>query len=149
MSLDEVDKGILRFLQDNARSSFVKIARSLGVSEGTVHLRVRKLLNNGVIRGFYAIVNPERVGLSIRAFIGLQAEPSLYESILKHLVDIDEVYAIYDVTGEYSALLDVKVRDQRELTRIIDEIGGIPGVMATRTMLVLRVVKEEHKLNIP
>ena len=149
MELDNVDKGILSFLQDNARSSFVKIARKIGVSEGTVHLRVRKLLEKGIIRGFYAIVNPEKVGLAIRAFIGLQAEPAMYEKILKKLAEMDSVYAIYDVTGEYSALIDVKVRDKEELTKVIDLVGSIPGVKTTVTMLVLRVIKEKFKVEIP
>lgn len=148
MELDSVDKEILRFLQGNARLSFVKIARKIGVSEGTVHLRVRKLFEKGVIRGFHAIVDPEKVGLSIRAFIGLQAEPALYEDILKRLSEIDGVYAIYDVTGVYSALIDVKVRDKEELTKVIDLVGSIPGVKTTVTMLVLRVIKEKFTVEI-
>ena len=143
MNLDDLDKKILNFLKNDARSSFVKIAKQLGVSEGTVHLRVKKLIEGGVIKGFYTILDPDKVGLPIRAFIGLQADPSLYESLLKKLSEIDGVYGIYDVTGEFSALIDIKVGNKKELTEVIDQIGAIPGVKNTVTMLVLRVVKEE------
>lgn len=143
MNLDDLDKKILNFLKNDARMSFVKIAKQLGVSEGTVHLRVKKLIEEGVIKGFYTILDPDKIGLPIRAFIGLQADPSLYENILKKIREIDGVYAVYDVTGEFSALIDVKVRDKRELTELIDQVGAIPGVKNTVTMLVLRVLKED------
>jgi Lrp/AsnC family transcriptional regulator for asnA, asnC and gidA len=148
MNIDTLDKKILNFLQKDARISFVKIAKQLGVSEGTIHLRVKKLIEEGVIKGFYTILDPEKVGLPIRAFIGLQADPSLYESILKKLSEIDGVCGIYDVTGEFSALIDVKVGDKGELTRVIDQVGAIPGVKNTVTMLVLRVLKEEFGVTI-
>lgn len=143
MNIDDLDKKILNFLQNDARLSFVKIAKQLDVSEGTIHLRVRKLIEEGVIKGFYTIVDPDKIGLPIRAFIGLQADPSLYESILKKLSEINGVYGIYDVTGEFSALIDVKVGSKKELTELIDQVGAIPGVKSTVTMLVLRVLKEE------
>lgn len=143
MNIDDLDKKILNFLQNDARLSFVKIAKQLGVSEGTIHLRVRKLIEEGVIKGFYTIVDPDKIGLPIRAFIGLQADPSLYESILKKLSEVNGVYGIYDVTGEFSALIDVKVGSKKELTELIDQVGAIPGVKSTVTMLVLRVLKEE------
>lgn len=143
MNIDDLDKKILNFLQNDARLSFVKIAKQLGVSEGTIHLRVRKLIEEGVIKGFYTIVDPDKIGLPIRAFIGLQADPSLYESILKKISEINGVYGIYDVTGEFSALIDVKVGSKKELTELIDQVGAIPGVKSTVTMLVLRVLKEE------
>ncbi|MBS7610710.1 Lrp/AsnC family transcriptional regulator [Candidatus Bathyarchaeota archaeon] len=143
MNLNDLDKKILIFLQNDARLSFVKIAKQLGVSEGTVHLRVKKLIKEGVIKGFYTVLDPDKIGLPIRAFIGLQADPSLYESILKKLSEIDGVYGIYDITGEFSALIDVKVGSKKELTEVIDQVGAIPGVKNTVTMLVLRVLKEE------
>ncbi|MEM2841744.1 MAG: Lrp/AsnC family transcriptional regulator [Thermoproteota archaeon] len=143
MNIDDLDKKILNFLQNDARLSFVKIAKQLAVSEGTIHLRVRKLIEEGVIKGFYTIVDPDKIGLPIRAFIGLQADPSLYESILKKISEINGVYGIYDVTGEFSALIDVKVGSKKELTELIDQVGAIPGVKSTVTMLVLRVLKEE------
>lgn len=148
MNLDNLDKKILNLLKNDARLSFVKIAKQLGVSEGTIHLRVKKLVEEGVIKGFYTILDPDKVGLPIRAFIGLQADPSLYENILKKISEIEGVYAIYDVTGEFSALIDVKVGDKRELTELIDRVGAIPGVKSTVTMLVLRVVKEEFGVTI-
>ncbi|MEM1569280.1 MAG: Lrp/AsnC family transcriptional regulator [Candidatus Bathyarchaeia archaeon] len=148
MNLDDLDKKILNFLKNDARMSFVKIAKQLGVSEGTVHLRVKKLVEEGVIKGFYTILDPDKIGLPIRAFIGLQADPSLYESILKRIREIDGVYAVYDVTGEFSALIDVKVGSKKELTEVIDQVGAIPGVKNTVTMLVLRVLKEEFGVTI-
>ena len=72
VSLDKIDREILIRLQKNARKSFAEIAREIGVSEATVHIRVKRLRKNGVIRGFYTILAPEKIGERLTVFILLK-----------------------------------------------------------------------------
>ncbi|MEM2904147.1 MAG: Lrp/AsnC family transcriptional regulator [Candidatus Bathyarchaeia archaeon] len=147
--LDETDRLILSELQTDARASFAAIAKKIGVSEGTVHLRVRKLVNDGVIKGFYTLLDAEKVGLGLKAIICLKADPARYEESLKRLSAIDEIAEIYDVTGEYYAVLKVKTKDRESLAAVIDAIGATPGITSTTTMIVLRSVKERFDVDIP
>jgi len=146
--LDEIDKGLLRILQENAKTPYSKISKELGISEATVHLRIRKLVKQGVIKRFQAIVDPEKVGKGVVAIIALTADPRKYESVLERLKSMPDVYDIYDVTGEYYTILKVRVGSKEELAKVLDEIGSIDGVESTRTMFVLRVIKEETRIRI-
>ncbi|MCS7140167.1 MAG: Lrp/AsnC family transcriptional regulator [Candidatus Nezhaarchaeota archaeon] len=144
--LDDVDLKILRILQEDARTPFSKIASSIGVSEATVHLRVQKLKRLGIIKGFKAIIDPSKVGKGLTAIVLLKADPMKFKEVLKQVALIDDVYEVYDVTGEYYAVLKIRASNRESLVKIIDRIGEIEGVTSTQTMLVLRVIKEEEKL---
>ena len=144
--IDDIDKEILRMLQDNARVSFRKIAKKLNVSETTIFMRVRKLLRKKVKKRFTAIVSPEMLGKNITAFVLITADPKKLQTVLEMLSKIDDVYEVYDVTGSYYAIVKVRTEDQKKLTKIIDEIGMIDGVMGTETALVLRSIKEETRI---
>ncbi len=148
VELDEIDRKLLRILQENAKTPYSRISESLGVSEATVHLRIKKLLKQGVIKGFQAVVDPEKVGKGVLAIIAITATPQKYDCVLEELKKIEEVYEIYDVTGEYYTITKVRVSGRDELAKVLDRIGSIDGVQATRTMYVLRVIKEETKIKI-
>jgi Lrp/AsnC family transcriptional regulator for asnA, asnC and gidA len=145
--IDEIDLKILRMLQENARTPFSKIASSIGVSEATVHLRVQKLRRLGVIKGFRAVIDPAKVGKGLTAIILLKADPLKFKEVLKKVASIDDVYEVYDVTGEYYAVLKIRTSSRESLAKIIDKIGEIEGVTSTQTMVVLRTIKEEDVIN--
>ncbi len=146
--LDGIDKELLRILQDDAKTPYSKISKQIGISEATVHLRVKKLLKLGVIKRFQAVVDPEKVGKDVVAIVALTADPRKYDEVLEKLKAMQEVYEIYDVTGEYYTILKVRVGSREELTKVLDTIGRIEGVESTRTMFVLRAVKEETRVAI-
>lgn len=146
--LDEIDKGLLKILQENAKTSYSRISKELGISEATVHLRIRKLMKQGVIKRFQAVVDPARIGKDVVAIVALTADPRKYENVLERLKSMPDVYDVYDVTGEYYTILKIRVGSKEELTRVLDEIGKIDGVESTRTMFVLRVIKEETRIRI-
>ncbi len=148
IELDEVDRKILEILQRNARTPLKRIASALGVSEGTVHIRLRRLIANGIIKGFYTILDEEKLGYTVKAIVALKADPSVYSRILESLKEIDGVTEIYDVTGEYYAILKVKTTSREELASIIDRIGSIKGVQSTSTMIILRTIKEDPTLKV-
>ncbi|AKG39418.1 MAG: Lrp/AsnC family transcriptional regulator [Infirmifilum sp.] len=146
--IDHIDKKILEIMQDNAKTPYSQIASQLGISEATVHLRIRKLVNAGIIKRFQAVVDPEKVGKRVTAIIAVVAIPQKYSQVLKQLEKMPEVYEIFDVTGEYSTILKVRVKNKEELAKLIDEIGNIDGVENTKTMYVLRVIKEDTRIKI-
>lgn len=146
--IDEIDKEILRMLQEDARTSFRKIAEKLNVSEATIFMRVRKLIRKKIIKRFTVIVSPEMLGKNITAFILITADPKKLQTVLEMLNKIDDVYEVYDVTGPYYAIVKVKTEDKNRLARIIDEIGMIDGVTGTETALVLRSIKEETRIKL-
>lgn len=146
--IDEMDKEIIRILQEDARVSFRKIAEKLNVSEATIFIRVRKLLEKKVIKRFTAIVSPDILGKKITAFVLINVDPKKLPRVVETLSGMDDVYEIYDVTGSYSIITKIRVEDQNRLVKIIDEIGMIDGVISTETALVLRSVKEETRIKI-
>lgn len=140
--LDELDRLIIKRLQENARTSFSKIAREAGVSEAAVFLRVRRLQKMGVIKAFRAIISPSHVGKSLSAFILVKADPKKYKNALSVIKNLDEVTEAYDVTGPYYLILRVDVVDKNALANVIDKIGTVDGVISTETAIILSEVKE-------
>ena len=147
-SLDRLDKEILKILQEDGRTSYSKIAQMLNMSESTIHMRIKRLRELGILRGFYADIDMEKIGLKVLAFVQLKADPKKYEQVLNVLKEMKEVAEIYDVTGEYYALVKVVVPSNEDLAKVLDAIGKLDGVTDTYTMIVLRVIKEGKKVNL-
>jgi Lrp/AsnC family transcriptional regulator for asnA, asnC and gidA len=146
LELDDLDKAILMTLQDEARASFAELARKLKVSEGTIHLRVKKLRDRGVIRGFHARLSPSEVGKGLTAIVSIKAEPSRYSEVLRKVVDMEDAYEVFDMTGEFYAILKVRAKDIENLAEILDEIGDIEGVTSTQTEVVLKTLKDQQEI---
>jgi len=144
--VDDVDRTILKILQDDARIAFRKIAQKVGVSEATVFIRVKKLLERGIIRRFTALVSPELLGKSLTAFVLINADPKRLQPVLYTLASMDDVYEVYDVTGTYYAIAKIRTEDRERLAKIIDQIGLIEGITSTETAIVLRPIKEETRI---
>ncbi len=143
IELDDTDRRILKHLQRDGRMSFKKIGEDVGVSEATVFVRVKKLQEKGVLKGFRAVVDQKAVGKTLTAIVLVRAHPQTFPGMLDALKKLDDVYEIYDVTGEYYSILKIRTTGTDELGRIMDQIGTIEGVAGTETIIVLRTVKEE------
>ena len=141
--LDETDREVLKQLQRDARKSFKKIGEEVGVSEATVFVRVKKLREKGVLKGFRAVVDPVAVGKTLTAIVLVRAHPQTFPGMLDALKKLDDVYEIYDVTGEFYSILKIRTSGTDELSRIMDKIGTIEGITGTESIIVLRTVKEE------
>jgi Lrp/AsnC family transcriptional regulator for asnA, asnC and gidA len=148
VGLDDADRKILAELQQDARASFKAIAEDIGVSEATVFVRVKKLKEAGILKGYRAIVDPSAVGKPLTAFILVRAQPKIYQSVLNSLKQVDDIYEIFDVTGQFYSVLKVRTTGTDQLSKIIDEIEKIEGVAGTETIIVLRTVKEETVIKI-
>ncbi|QGA53495.1 AsnC family transcriptional regulator [Sulfolobus sp. E5-1-F] len=146
--LDDIDKKILNILQQDSRIPFSRLAKMLNLSEATIYVRIKRLKENGVIKGFYTEIDFDKIGLSVVAFVLIKADPKKYDNILKQLVEMKEIYEIYDVTGEYYAVLKVRVPTREDLAKVLDKIGNMDGVTSTYTMLVLRSIKDKKDLDL-
>lgn len=137
--LDAIDRKILFYLQTNSKIPYHEIAASIKkkgfkqagmkqIAASTVHNRVRKMIANGVIRRFAAIVDPQKLGLQV-SWVGLNVEPNQLESVAKELAKHEEIQIIGASYGDQDILLQIVCRDAKELSEFIrHKIKSIPGV---------------------
>jgi Lrp/AsnC family transcriptional regulator for asnA, asnC and gidA len=144
--LDEVDIKILSVLQDNADLTYAEIARIVGVSTSTVFMRIKKLKEQGYIKRIVAEVNPELLGYKLKALVFLSIDVKKFNQVVEALRSMPQIKEIYDVTGEWTLVCTLLVKDHAELSKVLDAIGSIDGVESTSTLVVLRAMKEERKV---
>ena len=145
-SLDEVDRSILQELNVDARRSHREIAHRLRVSPTTVSHRLARLEREGIVRGYIPILDDELMGFELTATIGIRISKGKLREVEERLAKDPRAYAIYDVTGDFDALLIGRFRDRRDLDRFIKHALQDPFVERTYTQVVLNRVKEERRV---
>ena len=149
MELDETDRTILRILQSDARTPFSEIAREIDMSSATVHDRVGRMEDTGVIEGYHAKVDPRAVGLGTSALVGLRIEQGRETDALERLREIDGVQEIHLTTGEWDVVLRLYAEDTDGLRELMfDEISRIEGFSRSQTMVILATDLEAPALPI-
>jgi len=146
--IDDLDLKIIRELQKDARQSYREMAERLKVAEGTVYNRVNKLQEIGVIKRFIPDIDFSKLGYDLVAIIGMMVEGDHLPKIEENIAKKPNVSAVYDVTGDYDAIIVAKFKDRDSLNRFVKGILAMPHVKRTYTMLVLNVMKEEHGIEI-
>lgn len=149
MDLDEVDRKILKILQADGRTALSEIARRLDMGSATIHERVNALEEEGFIREYRAVLEPELLGIDHVAFVRVTTEAGQFSTVAERLAEEPDVQEIHEITGDADLLLKVRVAEQSALTDLLSRIGGYDGVTATATDVALRSVKEEHRLDLP
>ncbi len=143
--LDPTDRAILHELQQNARITNTELAQRVDLSAPGVQKRLRKLEENGVIRRYAAVVNPEAVGYDMLCFVQVtlqRHEPTAVEHFRQVIQEMPEVLECYHLTGEHDYLLKVVVRNRKHLeTFLLDTLTPVPGMDKIRTSLVLNEIK--------
>jgi DNA-binding Lrp family transcriptional regulator len=152
MNLDELDRHILHELQTDARIANAELARRLNLSPPAVHARVRRLEEQGYIRGYVALLDRERLGFDMFCFIQISLQLHQIEQVNHFrttIQQIPEVLECHHVTGEYDYLLKIAVRNRQELERLVmEKLTPIPGVARIHTSLVFSEVKTSTALPI-
>jgi Lrp/AsnC family transcriptional regulator, leucine-responsive regulatory protein len=146
--IDETDATILELLQENARISQADVARVVGLAPSAVLERIRKLESRGIVRGYTALLDPHAVEQTMLAFIAVRsAEAPGDESVARALAKCPEVLEVHHVAGDDCYLLKVRARDAEHIGQLLrHRFGRIPGVVSTRTTIVLETVKETPRL---
>ncbi len=148
--LDEIDREILRLLQENARTPFSEIARTIEMSSATVHDRVSRLEATGVIEGYHARVNPKALGWGISAIVGMRVDQGQETETLKQLQELDNVREIHLTTGQWDVILRVYATDADALRKLMfTDIAEIDGFDRTQTMVILGTEYENEQLPVP
>jgi DNA-binding Lrp family transcriptional regulator len=150
MNLDALDHQILSELQRDARIANAELARRLNLSPPAVHARVRRLEEQGFIRGYVALLDRERLGFDMLCFIQISLQLHQIEQVNHFrttIQQIPEVLECHHVTGEYDYLLKVAVRNRQELERLVmEKLTPIPGVARIHTSLVFSEIKASTAL---
>jgi Lrp/AsnC family leucine-responsive transcriptional regulator len=142
--IDDRDRQILEFLQEDARQSNAEIARALGIAPSAVLERIRKLERCGVIRGYSARLDPEALGSHLLAYVFVQVDERLTdETAAQGLAELPEVQEIHHVAGEDCYLVKVRCASPAALGKLLrQKFGAIPSVRRTRSTVVLGTKKE-------
>ncbi|MCS6904990.1 MAG: Lrp/AsnC ligand binding domain-containing protein [Bacteroidia bacterium] len=147
--LDDLDKQILQILLKDASIPYTEIAKGLSVSGGTIHVRMRKMQEAGIILGSRLIIDPSLLGFDILAFIGIYLEKgSDYKKASEALLNIPEIIEMHYTTGLYNIFAKVICRDTTHLRNVLNnKIQVIPGVQRTETFISLeQSIDREIKL---
>lgn len=138
-TLDDLDRKILRILMQDASIPYTDVARELGVSSGTIHVRMKKLTEQGVVRGSKLLVNPSALGYDIVALLGVFLEKgSAYNQARAAFLEIPEVVEMHFTTGTYNMIVKVVCRDTNHLREVLNEkLQPIEGVQRTETFISL------------
>lgn len=137
--IDNLDKQILRLLMQDVTRAYTDIAKELNVSGGTIHVRMKKLNEMGVVKGAQLLVNPSAVGFDICAFIGVFLEKgSEYKDAVEQIRAIPEVVELHYTTGTYSMFAKLICRDTKHLREVLNEkLQAVEGVQRTETLISL------------
>jgi len=149
--LDDIDLKILSIIQDNARAPISKLAKQVGLSPPSVHERISKLEERGIIAEYVAVLDPKKLGKSLTAFIGITLDRTCCkdEDVIDTLKIIPEVQEVHRIAGEEDLLLKMKTEDTSTLEKmLINEVTAIKGVAKTRTMIALSSPMERIKINL-
>jgi Lrp/AsnC family transcriptional regulator, regulator for asnA, asnC and gidA len=138
--LDDVDKQILSILMKDAKEPYTEIAKKIHVSGGTVHVRMRKLEQLGIVTGASLSIDYTKLGYDISAFLGIYLDKSsLYDEVAEELKKIPEVVAAHYTTGIYSIFAKIICRDTSHLKEVLhDKIQKISGIQRTETFIALQ-----------
>jgi len=147
--LDEIDIKILEILQKNGRTRRNDLAEAVGLSTPSVSERLRKLEETGIITGYYARVDPKKLGKDVTAFILVTVDSSKhYPAFIEHANATDEILECHAVTGKGTHLLKVTTENTASLEKLLSKIQAWAGVVGTLTSVVLSSSKETTRIKV-
>ncbi|MFX1390152.1 MAG: Lrp/AsnC family transcriptional regulator [Promethearchaeota archaeon] len=139
--LDEIDRNILKILQENSRTSYREIQDALGISIGTIHNRISKLKKNGVIEGYTLKLNNEKLGYKLSFLIRINCDGKFTEEILSEIAKIPEVCSIFHTTGDQSAALICRFKESSDVHKFIRDLNQRDYITRTNSNMILKEYK--------
>lgn len=136
LKLDETDHQILNMLIDNTRTPFTDIAKKLDISAGTVHVRVKKMEESGIIIGSSLTLNYKKLGYTFIAYVGIFLEKtSQTQFVLNRIEEIPNITVAHVTTGKFNLFCKIRAKNTEHAKNIIFLIDDIDGVSRTETMI--------------
>ena len=143
--LDDVNLKIIDILGKDSSTPFVEIAKQLGVSDATVHIRVRRLISEGIINKFTVMIDNNLLGYDHLAFMGINVKPGLADEAIEDLTNLEEVLEIHEMHGTFDLLLKIRSKDLDQMRDVVEnKIRTLPHIIETELMTVLKTRKEEQ-----
>lgn len=146
MDLNETDVKILKGLLRDARFSSRQIAKNVGVSVGTVLSRIKKMEDDGIIKGYSANLDHEKLGYELTVVTEITVSKGRLTETESEIAKISNVCGVYDVTGLTDAIIIAKFKSREELGRFTKTLLALPYIERTNTHVVLKTVKENFQL---
>ncbi len=144
--MDDTDRRLVAALIEDARTSFADLARVVGLSAPSVHERIRKLEREGVLRGSTVDVDPKALGLGVSALVGLQQREDVdADELVARLGAVPEIEDCWAVAGDEAFVAKVRVADLDDLDRTLRVLRQVPGIVRTRTTVVLSTCFEGRR----
>jgi len=139
--MNNLDRKLMIELQKNGRESYVDIARTLGVVEGTVRKRVKDLRDRNIMK-IVAVPNPRELGYNFISIMGLQVKMADLRNVAENLAQKPNVCYLAFVTGRYDLMAVIITRSSEELSQFIEkEISAVPSILRTETFVNLDIIK--------
>ena len=144
--IDNIDRGILSELMINAKAPYTEIAKKLIVSAGTIHVRMKKMEEAGIVKNSRLHINYELLGFDMTAFLGIYLEKgSTYTDVIKQLNLIPEIVEAHYTTGVYSIFAKIRCKNTKHMRQILnEEIQSIKGIQRTETIISLEQSIDKH-----
>lgn len=144
--IDNVDLKILNILSEDAKTPYTEVAKKVFVSGGTVHVRMKKLEEMGIVKGTTLKIDYSKLGYDITCFLGIYLEKSsLYDEVVSQLKEIPEVVTIRYTTGNYNIFCKIYCRDTQHLRNVLhDRIQKVDGIESTETFISLEESVNKH-----
>ena len=144
--IDNIDRGILSELMINAKVPYTEIAKKLIVSAGTIHVRMKKMEEAGIVINSRLHINYELLGFDLTAFLGIYLEKgSTYTDVIQKLNLIPEIVEAHYTTGVYSIFAKIRCKNTKHMRQILnEEIQIIKGIQRTETIISLEQSIDKH-----
>jgi Lrp/AsnC family transcriptional regulator for asnA, asnC and gidA len=145
VALDDVDLQIIDILSKDSSIPFVEIAKQIGISDATVHLRVRTLTDEGVIRKFTLSLNYDLLGYDHLVFAGINIRSGFADQVTEELSNIEEILEIHEMHNTFDLFLKIRAKDLNHVRDIVESrIRKLPHILETELMTILKTSKEEQ-----
>nr|MDO8133507.1 Lrp/AsnC family transcriptional regulator [Candidatus Njordarchaeum guaymaensis] len=144
--LDETDAEILKVLVSSARLSSRRIAEKVGVSTATVISKIRAMEQSGIIKGYAAILDQEKLGYELTVITEITVSKGKLLEMEQEIAKIPNVCAVYDVTGLTDAMVIAKFKNRSELSNFTKYLLSMPFIERSNTHVVLTTLKEDYRL---
>ena len=144
--IDNIDRGILSELMISAKVPYTEIAKKLIVSAGTIHVRMKKMEEAGIVKNSRLDINYELLGFDLTAFLGIYLEKgSTYTDVIQQLNLIPEIVEAHYTTGVYSIFAKIRCKNTKHMRQILnEEIQSIKGIQRTETIISLEQSIDKH-----
>src|SRR3989304_6391971 len=146
MQLDETDVKILKALTEDERLSSRQIAKQCDVSVGTALSRIRKMEEEGIIKGYTALLDQEKLGYELTVVTEMTVSKGSVLEVENEIARMPNVCCVYDLTGLADAAIIAKFKNREELSRFTKRLLSLPYVERTNTHVVLTAIKEDFRM---